>query len=117
MPEKSTFQKIQSIFGYDNYEKKMEKNITVAAKYYFPKWRHFVVNGYEFTGVDMIRNVEMLCEGLMKNVMLCCKKWRSENDCKAFLGKVIHVIVHFNNKLLSFVLQRAFAVRSLCIHH
>lgn len=88
MPEKSAFQKLQSFVGYDYYEKKMEKNIAIAAKYFFPKWKHFFVNGMEFTGVDMIRNVDMLYEGLMRNVMLCCNRWRSEADCKVFLGKV-----------------------------
>lgn len=94
LPEKSAFHKLQSLVGYDYYEKKIEKNIAIAAKYYFPKWSHFFVNGMDFTGVDMIRNVDMLCDGLMKNVMLCCKKWRSATDCKVFLGKVI--IVHKN---------------------
>lgn len=91
LPEKSVFRRLQSIVGYDYYEKKMEKNIAIAAKYYFPKWRHFLVNGTEFSGVDMIENVHMVCEGLMKNVMLHCKKWKFEADCKDFLGKVIIV--------------------------
>lgn len=105
LPEKSKLQAVKSLaayVGYDHYEKKMEKNIATAAKYYFPKWRHFLVNGSESTGVDMIKNVDMLCEGLMKNVMLCCKKWKwgREEDCMAFLGKVIIVYKNMLQKLI-----------------
>lgn len=91
LPEKSVFRTLRSIVGYDNYEKKLEKNIAIAAKYYFPNWKHFLVNGSEFRGEDMIKTVNMVCEGLMKNVMLHCKKWKFEANCKDFLGKVISI--------------------------
>lgn len=80
---------LRFIVGYDNYEKKLEKNIVIVVKYYFLKWRYFLVNGLEFRGEDMIKIVNMVCEGLMNNVMFYCKKWKFEVDCKDFFGKVI----------------------------
>lgn len=107
LPEESTIQKFKSFF-YNYYERKMEKNILTAAKYFFPKWRHFSVNGSESTSVDVIKNVDMLCEGLMKNVMLCCKKWKwgGEENCRAFLGKVLFVYTIMLQKLIQILVLK-----------
>ncbi|XP_061169274.1 E3 ubiquitin-protein ligase rnf213-alpha-like [Saccostrea echinata] len=88
LPEKAFLQKLKSMVGYDSYEKKMEKDAIFSAKYFFPKWKHFFVHGWDTTGADMLRQMEMLYAGLHKNVFISCKKWTLEEDFKTFLGKV-----------------------------
>lgn len=89
IPETSVIQRIKSAFGYESYEKKLEKQIIFAANFFFPKWSNFFAKGnFLGTGTEMKRYVDMLYSGLKKNVFDCCKKWRTERDFKAFLGKV-----------------------------
>lgn len=88
LPEKGAIQYFKSVVGWDSYEKKLQKNTDYVARYFFPKWRYFFVNGWDTSGADMIRQVDMLFKGLKKNVFLSCKKWTLEKNFKEDLGKV-----------------------------
>lgn len=90
IPEKGLYQKVKSFMGLDDYEKKLESDLKLAVKAFFPKWKHFQKDGEEFSPADVMNSLTILYKGLKKNYFMTCKKWRNEPDFAQDVGKVMH---------------------------
>lgn len=91
-PEKGFFQKLKSYVGFDDYEKKLEHDLRLSVKAFFPKWKHFQTNGEEYSPADVMDSLTILYKGLRKNYYKTCKKWRYEPDFIQAIGKVIQMV-------------------------
>lgn len=97
-PEKGFFQKFKSFIGFDDYEKKLESDLKLTVKAFFPKWKHFQTDGENCSPSDMMNSLTALYKGLQKNYLKTCKKWKYESDFNQAVGKVnIHSVVPIDN--------------------
>lgn len=88
-PEKRFFQKL-TFFWFNYYEKRLESDLKLAVKAFFPKWKHFQKDGEELSPADVMNSLTTLYRGLRKNYYMTCKKWRKESDFIEDVGKVIY---------------------------
>lgn len=90
-PEKGFIQKLKS-YIFDDYEKKLESDLKLTVKAFFPKWKHFQTDGEECSPADVMNSLTTLYTGLKKNYYKTCRKWKSESDFIQDVGKVIYVL-------------------------
>lgn len=96
-PEKGgLFQKVQFFIGLDDYEKKLERDLKLTIKVFFPKWKHFQTDGEEVSPADVFNSLRTLYKGLKKNYFKTCKQWRTETDFIQAVGKVSMYSMHGN---------------------
>eukprot|EP00105_Crassostrea_gigas_P007930 XP_011422347.1 PREDICTED: E3 ubiquitin-protein ligase rnf213-alpha isoform X2 [Crassostrea gigas] len=93
IPEKGLYQKFKSFMGFDDYEKKLESDLKLTVKAFFPKWKHFQKDGEEFSPADVMNSLTTLYKGLKKNYFMTCKKWRNESDFTQDVGKAMSEVV------------------------
>lgn len=100
-PEKGFRQKFKAFFGLDDY--KLENDLRLSVKAFFPKWKHFQTNGEECSPADVMDSLTTLYRGLRKNYFKTCKKWSYEPDFIQAIGKVIQMLSkYFKNLILKF---------------
>lgn len=91
-PEKRLYQKFKAFFVLDDYEKKLENDLRLSVKVFFPKWSRFQTNGEEYSPADVMDSLTTLYKGLRKNYFKTCTKWRYEPDFIQAIGKVIQMV-------------------------
>lgn len=91
-PEKGLYQKFKAFIGLDDYEKKLENDLKLSVKAFFPKWKHFQLNGEECSPADVMDSLTTLYKGLRKNYFKTCKRWRYEPYFIQAVGKVIQMV-------------------------
>lgn len=99
-PEKGLYQKFKAFIGLDDYEKKLENDLRLSVKAFFPKWKHFQTNGEECSPADVMDSLTTLYTGLKKNYYKTCKKWRYEPDFIQAIGKVIQMLSKYFTYLI-----------------
>ena len=89
VPDKGWFQKLKSWTGLADYEKKLEKDLKLSVKAFFPKWKHFQDNGEENSTAEVMKSLNMLYQGLKKSYFRTCKQWKNtETEFRIAVGKV-----------------------------
>lgn len=83
------------------YEQGLEKDLSTSAKYLFPKWKRFSNQGKQYTGSEMLEEVDMLYRGLSSTYFQTCESWgKDENKFRKYVGKVMHIL-NLSSKILS----------------
>ncbi|XP_062591685.1 E3 ubiquitin-protein ligase rnf213-alpha-like, partial [Saccostrea cucullata] len=94
IPDRGLLQKFKAFVGFDDYEKKLESDLWLTVKIFFPKWKHFVSDGEDFSPEDVMSSLKMLYRGLKKTYHKTMKKiWRYEYDFIQSIGKAIFDIL------------------------
>ena len=89
VPDNGLFQRFKAFVGFADYEKKLEKDLNLTIKAFFPKWKHFQDGEEENSPEEVMKSLQMLYQGLKKNYLRTCKQWSYEVDFRTAIGKVI----------------------------